>query len=132
MPQFSTWIYQIAVNICRDELKSRKRRGMMPLEQINEYGDDAKLRLPAEQGPEHVTQVQELGRLLNAALARIPEQQRVVVVMKEYQGLKFREIAHVLDISENTAKSRMYYGLKALRAIFEKWNITKESISDEL
>ncbi|NEQ55764.1 MAG: hypothetical protein F6K11_37625 [Leptolyngbya sp. SIO3F4] len=48
-------------------------------------------------------------------------------MMKEYEGLKFREIAKVLGISENTVKSRMYYGLKHLREIFELWNLKKEN-----
>ncbi|MGC4022107.1 MAG: sigma factor-like helix-turn-helix DNA-binding protein [Cyclobacteriaceae bacterium] len=52
--------------------------------------------------------------------------------MKEYEGLKFREIAEALNISENTVKSRMYYGLDALKKIFEQRNITKESIGYEL
>jgi RNA polymerase sigma-70 factor (ECF subfamily) len=47
--------------------------------------------------------------------------------MKEYEGLKFREIAEVLNISENTAKSRMYYGLDGLRKILERRNITKDT-----
>ena len=40
--------------------------------------------------------------------------------MKEYEGMKFREISETLNISENTAKSRLYYGLKALRILLEK------------
>ena len=59
-------------------------------------------------------------------------EQREVVIMKEYEGLKFREIAEVLNISENTVKSRMYYGLDGLRKILEKKNINKETISYEL
>ena len=52
--------------------------------------------------------------------------------MKEFEGLKFREIAEVLNVSENTVKSRMYYGLDGLKKILEKKNITKETISYEL
>jgi RNA polymerase sigma factor (sigma-70 family) len=58
----------------------------------------------------------------------VNEEQREVVIMKEYEGLKFREIAEILNISENTAKSRMYYGLDALRKVLEKKNINKETI----
>jgi len=43
-----------------------------------------------------------------------------VMIMKEFEGMKFREIADVLNISENTAKSRLYYGLKALKNLLEK------------
>jgi RNA polymerase sigma-70 factor (ECF subfamily) len=52
--------------------------------------------------------------------------------MKEYEGLKFREIAEVLNISENTVKSRMYYGLDGLKKILEKKNINKNTIGYDL
>ena len=52
--------------------------------------------------------------------------------MKEYEGLKFREIAEVLNLSENTVKSRMYYGLDGLKKILEKQNINKNTIGYEL
>ena len=51
--------------------------------------------------------------------------------MKEYEGLKFREIADVLNISENTVKSRMYYALDGLKRILDRKQITKESIGYE-
>jgi len=65
---------------------------------------------------------------LQEALLELNDEQREVVIMKEYEGLKFREIAEVLNISENTVKSRMYYGLDGLRKILEKRNINKETI----
>jgi RNA polymerase sigma-70 factor (ECF subfamily) len=46
--------------------------------------------------------------------------------MKEYEGLKFREIAEILGEPENTVKSRLYYGLSALKTTFNSWNINKE------
>lgn len=60
------------------------------------------------------------------ALQKIPEEQRTVIIMKEYEELTFREIAEMLGISEGTAKSRLYYGLKNLRKVLLKDNITKE------
>jgi RNA polymerase sigma-70 factor (ECF subfamily) len=65
-------------------------------------------------------------------LKELSEEQREVVIMKEYEGLKFREIAEVLNISENTVKSRMYYALDGLKKILDKNNITKETIGYEL
>ncbi len=62
----------------------------------------------------------------------INEDQRAVVIMKEYEGLKFREIAEALNISENTVKSKMYYGLESLKRILEKRNINKDTINYEL
>jgi len=49
--------------------------------------------------------------------------------MKEYEGFKFKEIAVTLDISENTAKSRLYYGLKAMKKVLEKKNINEEILN---
>ena len=74
----------------------------------------------------------ELSDILQKALLEISEEQREVVIMKEYEGLKFREIAEVLNLSENTVKSRMYYGLDGLKKILEKRNINKNTIGYEL
>ena len=52
--------------------------------------------------------------------------------MKEYEGMKFREIAEVLNTSENTVKTWLYRGLKLLKVKLEEKNITKETLSYEL
>jgi RNA polymerase sigma factor (sigma-70 family) len=70
--------------------------------------------------------------LLQNCLMELSVEQREVVIMKEYEGLKFREIAETLNISENTVKSRMYYGLEGLKKILENRKITKETIGYEL
>jgi len=69
---------------------------------------------------------------LQSCLMQLSQEQREVVIMKEYEGLKFREIAEALNISENTVKSRMYYGLDGLKKILEQKKITKENIGYEL
>ena len=66
------------------------------------------------------------------ALGELNEDQRTVVIMKEYEGLKFTEIAEALDSSENTVKTRLYRGLKSLKEILEKKNITKDTVHYEL
>jgi RNA polymerase sigma-70 factor (ECF subfamily) len=82
--------------------------------------------------PESQYQQAELSDILQQALFELSDEQREVVIMKEYEGLKFREIAEVLNISENTVKSRMYYGLDGLKKILERKNITKDTIGYEL
>lgn len=133
---FSTWLYQIAVNICRDELRRRRRNRNVSLDGMQEQpvppAELPKLTDGEKHHPEALASNNSLRDLLNQALQQIPEDQRVIVIMKEYQGLKFTEIAEVLEISVNTAKSRMYYGLSALRKVFTKWNLTEESWKHEL
>ncbi len=135
--KFSSWVYQIAVNVCRDELKKKSRRKTYSLNNFQD--DDAKIENPnlkmertVATDPDLAAQKRDIRDLLNKALQSIPEEQRVVVIMKEYQGLKFTEIAETLGISINTAKSRMYYGLSALKKVFDNWEIDKEKIIYEL
>ncbi|MDH3709042.1 MAG: RNA polymerase sigma factor [Cyclobacteriaceae bacterium] len=121
--RFRSWIYRIAVNVCHEEERKLKRQAIS----IDGVPEKGKVTIQlATYGPEKSLQQQELSSLLLEALKEINQEQRMVVIMKEYEGMKFREIAEVLDISENTVKSRMYYGLSALRKILETRNITKE------
>ncbi len=131
--KFSTWIYQIAVNSCRDELRRRKRRPMISLESL-ETGVDRRPDEKAEVSPTTDSGIHkcELRDLLNRALQCIPHEQRTIVVMKEYQHLKFTEIAGILKLPVNTVKSRLYYGLGNLRKVMDQWNITRETIDYEM
>ncbi|HXK59094.1 MAG TPA: sigma factor-like helix-turn-helix DNA-binding protein, partial [Acidobacteriota bacterium] len=58
--------------------------------------------------------------LLKEAFQALPEEQRSVILMKEYQNLKFHEIAEIMNVPLSTVKSRMYLGLKTLRRLMEK------------
>lgn len=82
--------------------------------------------------PDVVVHNRDLRDIFNRALQTIPEKQRVVIIMKEYQGLKFTEIAEVLQTSLNTVKSRMYYGLGALKNVLNQWNINEETLRNEM
>ena len=131
--KFSTWIYQIAVNTCRDELRRRRRHPTISLESL-EHGDDSRPEGGLEISAQNDTAIheRELRDLLNRALQCIPKEQRIVIVMKEYQHLKFKEIAAILKLPVSTAKSRLYYGLNNLRKLLDQWNITLETIDYEM
>lgn len=132
--KFKGWLYRIATNYCHEEDRRNRHRWVMPFfqtgkedrDQVQEHASDHRQDNPEAQYGHH-----ELADVLQLALAELPEEQRVVVIMKEYEGLKFREIAVALKISENTAKSRLYYGLKALRKILIARQIPQESLRYE-
>lgn len=125
--KFSAWIYRIANNLCLDETKRAGRRRSASMEALSEHPTAQSLAA----NPDQQIQQSELGSILQLALNQLPAEQRIVVIMKEYEGLKFREIADILKVPENTAKSRMYYGLKKLRQLFEQWNIELEALRYE-
>lgn len=134
--RFKSWLYKIAVNSCREEARKIKGARAVSFDVVvNADADDSptwERAMRRNENPERQYQQQELSDLLQQCLLELSAEQREVVIMKEYEGLKFREIAEALNISENTVKSRMYYGLDALKRILEKRNITKETISYEL
>ncbi len=131
--KFSTWIYQIAVNTCRDELRRRRRHPTISLESL-EHGDDRRPAGMVNISARKDTAIHqcELRDLLNRALQCIPQDQRIVVVMKEYEHLKFTEIAAILKLPVNTVKSRLYYGLNNLRKLLDQWNVNLETIDYEM
>ena len=134
--RFKSWLYKIAVNYCREEARKTKGSRSLSFDVVwNREAEDSPKWEPSSQryaNPESQYQQAELSDILQQALYELSEEQREVVIMKEYEGLKFREIAEVLNISENTVKSRMYYGLDGLKKILERKNITKDTIGYEL
>ena len=134
--KFSSWIYQIASNLCKDEVKKMSHRDFISLDLIQENNENEGYRLPDQLKemesslPDAKLNQKQVSSIIQKALQQLPEEQRVVILMKEYQGLKFREIA--LNQPLNTVKSRMYYGLNGLRKIFEQWQITEEVVNYEM
>lgn len=114
--KFSTWVYQIARNLCLDEIKRRK---------FEELPDDIE-SVSDNFTPLQITTQKDISKVLNIALQKIPEEQREVIILKTYHDLKFNEIAEMLNISINTVKSRMYSGLKSLRPHIDKFNLNEE------
>ncbi len=130
--RFKSWLYKIAVNYCREEARKKKGNRSLSFDLVwNKDAEDSPNWESSSQrydNPESQFQQRELSDVLQEALMELNVEQREVVIMKEYEGLKFREIAEVLNISENTVKSRMYYGLEGLRKILDRKNINKETI----
>lgn len=137
--KFRPWLYRIATNYCHEEERIRKRnkKRFVSSSEGNTRDDETKEIIEREAKdrifrPDKKYQQLELQEILSASLDKLDENQRNVVIMKEYEQLKFKEIAEVLNISENTAKTRLYTGLKNLKKILEENNITKETVYYEL
>jgi len=128
---FNSWLYTIAVNFCREEVRKSKRNRFVSIFSMAKSNNDlhtkeVKSIKSRQADPEHSFRKQELSDYMLKALNELPLEQKEVLIMKEFEGLKFREIAVALKISENTAKSRLYYGLKTMRNLLIKWEINLE------
>jgi len=113
---FKYWLYKIALNYCREEGRRQKRKKWYSI-----FVSEEAKKVQSNYGlPEEEYQKREKEEFVADMLRQLPDEQKTVIIMKEFEGLKFREISDALNISENTAKSRLYYGLKALRKMMEK------------
>src|SRR5512139_2642651 len=90
--KFSSWLYRITLNLCRDWMRRQRRSPIVD----SPEGVDI-VALAAEQGPvesvEDLVSRQDLGRAVGRAMKKLSEDQRTAIVLKEYQGLTFQEIA---------------------------------------
>ena len=107
---FGGWIHTVARNLCYDELR-RRQRDPRELADHLEDDEDAMLRLPA---PAHAydpvvqSETNELRRQVWLVAQRLPEKYRLVLTLRELQGLSYRRIAQVMKISESAVETLLY------------------------
>ena len=125
--KFSSWLYQIAMNLCRDWMRRQRRARTV---QLAEGVDPAERA--AEQGPvesiEDLASRRELSAAVEEAMVLLPEEQRTAIVLKEYHGMTFQEIADLQRCPLSTLKTRVYQGLSVLRRHLEKYGRTPQLV----
>ncbi len=120
--RFSSWLYQIALNLCRDRMRRRRGRSFVSLDAIGEDQGSPKA-YSRDAGPLELAEQGSLRGLVQGALATLPEEQREVIVLKEYEDLTFLEIALTLQVPLSTVKTRLYRGLVNLRGQLERQGV---------
>ena len=112
--KFSSWLYRITLNLCRDWIRRERRT---PVSQPPEGVGIIELAGETEpsESIEDLVSRRELGRAVARAMAMLPEEQRTAIILKEYHGLTFQEIADLLEGPLRTVKTRLYQGLIVLR-----------------
>jgi len=112
--KFSSWIYRIALNLCRDWIRRERRTPVSPVPEGADLGEMAAERGPVESIEELVAR-QDLSRVVAKAMEQLPEEQRTAIILKEYHGMTFQEIADLQGCPLSTVKTRLYQGLIVLR-----------------
>lgn len=113
--RLGTWLYAIASRLCLNRLASAQRR-------LERGDEDALLRLPAAGGDAAAAlERSELSAALHDAIAALPEDRRIVVILRDLEGLAYEEIAEVLGLELNTVRSRLHRARVDLKAKLERW-----------
>jgi RNA polymerase sigma-70 factor, ECF subfamily len=103
-----SWLYRIAINCALSWLRDHRR------EQATEIADDA--LVDANEAPARIEAGEDTARL-RAAIAQLPPKQKLVLELRVFDDLSFREVAELADCTENTAKVNFHYAVKRLREI---------------
>lgn len=114
--EFSTWLYTITVNTCRDQL--RKRKKVMTLS-VDDTEEKVPIQLVAEESADPAVRLEQkevAGQLLSA-LGKIPEFQKTAVLLRDVYGFSYEEIGAIENCSVGTVKSRISRGRHGLRSI---------------
>nr|WP_246208720.1 sigma-70 family RNA polymerase sigma factor [Anaerotalea alkaliphila] len=118
---FSTWLYRVAANTCIDlyRKQKRKRERECSLDQTMEERPDGLHRLVASKGdtPEEALVRKETILEVHRAIEALSPDHRMVIVLRDLQGLGYKEIADILECSEGTVKSRISRARESLKRI---------------
>ena len=112
--KFSSWIYRIALNLCRDWIRRQRRTPTVQMPEDTEAMERLADRPPVDSVEELVAR-KELSAVVAEAMAVLPEEQRTAIILKEYHGMTFQEIAELQGCPLSTVKTRLYQGLSVLR-----------------
>ena len=115
--RFSTWLYTIATNLARDVLRRRSRRPQVSLESSSDDEMTLKDVLPStDLTPNEQLELSERAAAVRQAIAHLPEDLRVPLVLAEYEDQSHAEIAAVLDCSPKAVEMRIYRARQQLRS----------------
>lgn len=129
---FSAWIHRIAVNLCHDELR-RRTRAQQHVAAGGDEVDEAVLRLidrDRHGHPEAALEMAQLRQLVWDVSKRLPERQRMVLTLRELQGLSYAAIARVMGISESAVETLLHRARKRFKEVFLRMDDSATRVID--
>jgi len=117
--KFSAWLFKIAVNSCLNRLRDKKKFSFSRLEE--------NLPAPAMDQPDNCLERDQLKGLVREAIDSLPENQRTVILLNQYEEFSYQEMARMLDCSVSAVESRLFRAKENLRKVLAG-QIKKEAI----
>lgn len=116
--QFATWLYRIAVNVCKTHYNRRTRRQFLSLDSPLRPGDsEGRLedRLQAGDPTDHYALASDFAQQMEQALESLSPKQKLVFCLRHYHGHKLKEIAEIMECAEGTVKRHLFTAVRRLR-----------------
>jgi RNA polymerase sigma-70 factor, ECF subfamily len=119
--QFYTWLYRIAINTAKNFLVAKSRRPPDTDIDVDEREFSEQSVVISEEGnPEDQLSGEQLKRVLQKALEDLPEELRVALMLREFDGLSYDEIAQIMDCPVGTVRSRIFRGRESIEKSITK------------
>lgn len=120
--KFSTWLYRISINHCKNRFKYLSRRAYHSTHSFEE-GKGTKTEIPLQgeiSRPDHALEGHRLQKAISDAISTLDEEHRVLIVLRDIQGLSYDEIGEITGLVEGTVKSRLHRARLSLKEKLER------------
>jgi RNA polymerase sigma-70 factor (ECF subfamily) len=115
---FTTWLTRITINLCLDHLRRKQRSRLDPLPDTKDEPEAwERLLPPVWTNPTEGLERDELRERIDAAMGKLSDAHRTVLVLHEFEGMEYKEIAETVGISIGTVMSRLFYARRRLAAL---------------
>lgn len=115
---FATWMTRIVINLCLDQIRRKRKIRAESIEQLDEEAGGVERQMPVEHtNPTEGLEKGELRKRIDEAMGKLTESHRTVLVLHEFQGLEYKEIAKKVGISIGTVMSRLFYARRRMASL---------------
>lgn len=115
---FLTWMTRIVINLCLDALRRQKRWRMESVDQLDEESGGVERQMPVVvTNPTEGLEREELRRRIDQAMSQLSDAHRTVLILHEFEGLEYKEVAKRMGCSIGTVMSRLFYARRRLAAL---------------
>ncbi len=119
--KLTTWLFRVSKNHCLNRLKYLKRRGHGRSDEFSDVSEDALASVEGQpQRPDAALESSRQRALVQAAIAELDEDQRMLVALRDIEGLSYEEIVQITELAEGTVKSRLHRAREKLADIIER------------
>jgi len=117
---FATWMTRIVINLCLDQIRRQKRTRAESIEEMQEESGGVERQMPiVENNPTEGLESEEVRRRIDEAMGKLTDAHRAVLVLHEFEGLEYKEIAKRVGISIGTVMSRLFYARRRLASLLQ-------------
>jgi RNA polymerase sigma-70 factor (ECF subfamily) len=124
---FATWMTRIVINLCLDWLRKQKRQRAESIEELEEEAGGIEHQMPViVPNPAAGLEQAELRERIDRALDQLSPEHRTALVLHEFEGLEYKDVAERMGCSIGTVMSRLFYARRRMASLLAAWKREKE------